>query len=46
VAESIYAQLQREGCQPRDIVSLSAQLLELVTASLATDGEQAAPAAR
>lgn len=31
LANSIYKQLQDEGCAPRDIISVSSQLIDLVT---------------
>ncbi len=34
IADSIFAQLQKEGCKPRDIISVSSQLINLVTSEL------------
>ena len=34
LASSIYRQLQDEGCAPRDIISVSSQLIDLVTTEL------------
>ena len=34
LANSIYRQLQDEGCEVRDIISVSSQLIDLVTAEL------------
>jgi hypothetical protein len=37
LASSIYRQLQDEGCAPRDIISVSSQLIDLVTTELQKD---------
>lgn len=37
LASSIYRQLQDEGCQARDIINVSSQLIDLVTAELGKD---------
>lgn len=37
LASSIYQQLQQEGCETRDIISVSSQLIDLVTAALQKD---------
>lgn len=37
LANSIFKQLQDEGCEPRDIISVSSQLIGLVTHELAKD---------
>lgn len=37
LASSIYRQLQDEGCLPRDIISVSSQLINLVTTELQKD---------
>ena len=37
LASSIYRQLQDEGCEPRDIISVSSQLIDLVTHELSKD---------
>lgn len=37
LASSIFRQLQSEGCEPRDIISVSSQLLDLVTTELQKD---------
>ena len=34
LASSIYRQLQDEGCEARDIISVSSQLIDLVTTEL------------
>lgn len=34
LATSIFRHLQNEGCQPKDIISVSTQLLSLVTTQL------------
>ncbi len=34
LANSIFRHLQNEGCQPKDIISVSTQLLSLVTSQL------------
>ncbi|MCC6132626.1 MAG: hypothetical protein IT186_22090 [Acidobacteria bacterium] len=34
LASSIFRQLQDEGCEPRDIISVSSQLIDLVTSEL------------
>jgi hypothetical protein len=34
LASSIYRQLQDEGCKARDIISVSSQLIDLVTSEL------------
>lgn len=34
LASSIFTQLQGEGCNPKDIISVSSQLLSLVTSEL------------
>ena len=34
LASSIFRQLQNEGCAPRDIISVSSQLIDLVTDEL------------
>lgn len=34
LATSIFTQLQGEGCKPKDIISISSQLLSLVTSEL------------
>lgn len=42
LASSIYRQLQDEGCEARDIISVSSQLIDLVTNELQKDdGAQA-----
>jgi hypothetical protein len=40
LADSIYKQLQSEGCHPKDIIGVSSQLLSLVTTEL---GEKKLP---
>ena len=37
LASSIFKQLQDEGCEPRDIISVSSQLLDLVTIEITKD---------
>lgn len=37
LASSIFRQLQEEGCMPRDIISVSSQLIDLVTSELQKD---------
>jgi len=37
LASSIYRQLQDEGCEARDIISVSSQLIDLVTHQLGGD---------
>jgi hypothetical protein len=37
LASSIFRHLQSEGCQPKDIISVSSQLLSLVTSELQKD---------
>jgi len=37
LATSIFRHLQNEGCQPKDIISVSTQLLSLVTSQLKKD---------
>lgn len=37
LASSIFRQLQSEGCEPRDIISVSSQLIDLVTSELTKD---------
>jgi hypothetical protein len=37
LASTIYRQLQDEGCEPRDIISVSSQLIDLVTMEIAKD---------
>ena len=37
LASSIFRHLQSEGCQPKDIISVSSQLLSLVTTELQKD---------
>jgi hypothetical protein len=37
LAGAIYKHLQDEGCQPKDIISVSSQLLGLVSQELITD---------
>lgn len=37
LANSIYRQLQDEGCEARDIISVSSQLIGLVTTELQGD---------
>lgn len=37
LASSIFKQLQEEGCEPRDIISVSSQLLDLVTNEITKD---------
>ena len=37
LASSIFRQLQDEGCEPRDIISVSSQLIDLVTHELQKD---------
>ncbi len=37
LASAIYRQLQDEGCEARHIVSVSAQLIDLVTSALQKD---------
>jgi hypothetical protein len=37
LASSIFRQLQSEGCEPRDIISVSSQLIDLVTIELQKD---------
>lgn len=37
LASSIYRQLQDEGCMARDIISVSSQLIDLVTHELGGD---------
>ena len=34
LANTIFRQLQNEGCQPKDIINISTQLLDLVTNEL------------
>ena len=41
LASSIFRQLQDEGCAPRDIISISSQLIDLVTHELQRDGSHA-----
>lgn len=40
LASSIFKQLQDEGCEPRDIISVSSQLLDLVTIEITKDDTQ------
>lgn len=40
LAGAIYRQLQDEGCDMRNIISVSTQLLDLVTTELQKDGDQ------
>ncbi len=40
LADDIYESLRKDGCQPRDIVTLSTRLLELVTDNLRIDDVQ------
>ena len=40
LADDLYRSLRKDGCQPRDIVTLSARLLELVTDTLRVDAER------
>jgi hypothetical protein len=37
LASSIFKQLQEEGCEPRDIISVSSQLIDLVTIEITKD---------
>jgi len=37
LASSIFRHLQSEGCQPKDIICVSSQLLDLVTSELQKD---------
>ena len=37
LANSIFKHLRHEGCQPKDIISVSTQLLSLVTTELSKD---------
>ncbi len=37
LATSIFKHLRHEGCQPKDIISVSTQLLSLVTTELTKD---------
>ncbi len=37
LASSIFRRLQDEGCQPKDIINVSTQLLDLVTTELQKD---------
>jgi hypothetical protein len=37
LANSIFRQLRQEGCAHRDIISLSTQLLDLVTSEIQND---------
>lgn len=37
LASSIFKHLQSEGCQPKDIIGVSTQLLDLVTTELQKD---------
>lgn len=37
LASSIFKQLQEEGCEPRDIISVSSQLIDLVTIEISKD---------
>lgn len=37
LASSIFRHLQSEGCQPKDIICVSSQLLDLVTTELQKD---------
>ena len=37
LADSIFKQLQSEGCAPRDIISVSSQLIDLVTNEIQKD---------
>jgi|GEM_PF-2455703 len=37
LASSIFKHLQSEGCQPKDIICVSSQLLDLVTNELQKD---------
>ena len=37
LANSIFQQLQDEGCAPKDIISVSSQLIDLVTVELRKD---------
>lgn len=37
LASSIFKQLQSEGCAPRDIISVSSQLIDLVTSEIQKD---------
>lgn len=39
LASSIYRQLQDEGCEARDIISVSSQLIDLVTTELQKDDQ-------
>ncbi len=34
IADSIFAQLQKDGCNPRDIITVSSHLLSLVTVEI------------
>jgi hypothetical protein len=36
-ADSIFRQLRLDGCAPRDIISVSTQLLDLVTSEIQVD---------
>jgi hypothetical protein len=37
LASSIFRNLRHEGCQPKDIISISTQLLSLVSGELASE---------
>jgi hypothetical protein len=39
LASAIFRQLQDEGCEPRHIISVSTQLLDLVTSALQQDSQ-------
>lgn len=40
LASAIFRQLQSEGCEPRHIISVSSQLIDLVTSELQKDDDQ------
>jgi hypothetical protein len=39
LANSIFRQLQDEGCRPKDIISVSSQLIDLVTSELQKEAD-------
>ncbi len=40
LAGSIFRQLQNEGCQPKDIINVSTQLLDFVTSELTKEVDE------
>ena len=41
LASSIFKQLQDEGCDPKDIINVSSQLIDMVTVAIREDDDQA-----